>query len=109
MYTICIFSVLVTHVITTMYLVTKLKKANVIFNFDPFPRNKFFRNIWTHSENFVPTIGQPDKGESVYVSGGKALRLNQRTLEESTTCVSIIISTPQWPHAAFKMRVCHKI
>ena len=83
-------------------IVTITKKGKCHFNFDLFPQNKFFSNIWTYSEKFVPTIGQPDRGESVYVSGGKALRLNQRTLEESTTRVSIIISTPQWPHCSIQ-------
>ena len=45
----------------------------VVFNLDTpkigSPRNKFFRNIWTHSEKFVPTIGQQHKGKSVHVSG----------------------------------------
>ena len=31
-------------------------------------RNKFFWNIWPHSEKFVPTVGQPHEGKSVHVN-----------------------------------------
>ena len=51
--------------------------VGVTFNLDPWflPGT----NIWTLSEKFVPTIGQPHKANQCMPAVLKALRLNQRT------------------------------
>ena len=93
---------------TTLLFIAMHYRGYVTFNLDPpkigSPRNEFFWNIWTHSENFVPTVDQPRQGKSVLVNDHEVTTKDIsgvhrgifRKLSDwfSSVCLG-------WPYAAF--------
>ena len=55
--------------------------VGVTFNLDPWflPGT----NIWTLSEKFVPTIGQPHKGKSVHASGPEGTKVESTHVKDA--------------------------